>query len=110
MLKDKINYEVMGANEWRSAPSIDKMSNGFLTLFLTANKSGNFYSASSKKPGEKSFLSQVVDFADRETSNNDYYPDPVIRKEIETSNGFNFISEPLREPMLINGFFWVKSK
>ncbi len=105
ILKDKINYEVMGANEWRSAPSIDKMSNGFLTLFLTNNKSGDFYSASTEKPDGKSFLSQKVDFADRENSNNNYYPDPIIRKEIETSNGFNFISEPLKEPMLINGSF-----
>jgi hypothetical protein len=110
ILKDKINYEVMGANEWRSAPSIDKMSNGFLTLYLTTNKSGNFYSASSKKTDGKSFLSQEVDFADRETSNNDYYPDPIIRKEINTTNGFNFISEPLKEPMLINGSFWGEIK
>jgi len=105
ILKDKINYEVMGANEWRSAPSIDKMSNGFLTLFLTNNKSGDFYSAITEKPDGKSFLSQKVDFADRENSNNNYYPDPIIRKEIDTTNGFNFISEPLKEPILINGSF-----
>lgn len=105
VLKDKINYFVMGANEWRSAPSIDKMSNGFLTLYLTNNKSGDFYAAGTEKPDGKSFLSQEVDFTDRENSNNDYYPDPIIRKEIDTSNGFNFISEPLQEPMLINGSF-----
>jgi uncharacterized protein len=105
VLKDKINYEVMGANEWRSAPSIDKMSNGFITLYLTNNKSGYFYAASAEKPDGKSFLSQEVDFADRETSNNDYYPDPIIRKEIETNNGFNFISEPLKDPILVNGSF-----
>lgn len=105
ILKDRINYQVMGANEWRSAPSIDKMSNGFLTLYLTNNKSGKFFSLNSKKPNKKGFLSQDVDFADRENSNNDYYPDPIIRKEIDTSNGFNFISEPLKEPILINGSF-----
>lgn len=105
MLKDKINYQVMGANEWRSAPSIDKMRNGFLTMYLTNNKSGKFFSLNTKKPVKKGFLSQEVDFADRENSNNDYYPDPIIRKEIDTSNGFNFISEPLKEAMLINGSF-----
>jgi hypothetical protein len=110
ILKDKINYEVMGANEWRSAPSLDKMSNGFLTLYLTNNKSGKFYSANSKKPDKKGFLTQEVDFADRKNSNNDYYPDPIIRKEIDTSNGFNFISEPLKEPILINGSFFGELK
>jgi uncharacterized protein len=105
MLKDKINYEVMGANEWRSAPSIDKMSNGFLTLYLTNDKSGKCYAANSKKPSKNGFLSQEVDFADRESSNNNYYPYPIIRDEMDTSNGFNFISDPLQEPMLINGSF-----
>jgi uncharacterized protein len=105
MLKDKINYQVMGANEWRSASSIDKMSNDFLTMYLTNNKSDQFFSLNTKKPVKKGFLSQEVDFADRENSNNDYYPDPIIRNEIDTSNGFNFISEPLKEAMLINGSF-----
>jgi uncharacterized protein len=105
MLKDKINYQVMGANEWRSASSIDKMNNGFLTMYLTNSKSGKFFSLITKKPVKKGFLSQEVDFADRENSNNDYYPDPIIRNEIDTSNGFNFISEPLKEAMLINGSF-----
>jgi putative CocE/NonD family hydrolase len=105
VLKDKINYQVMGANEWKSAPSIDKMSNDFLTFYLTNNKSGNFYSASFKKPNKKEFLLQKVDFADRENSTNDYYPDPIIRKEIDTTSGYIFISEPLKEPLIINGSF-----
>ncbi|MFV8344802.1 CocE/NonD family hydrolase [Flavobacterium sp. ZB4P13] len=105
ILKDKINYQVMGANEWRSAPSLDKMANGFLKMYLTDNKSGNFYALNDKKPIQKNFLYQEVNFADRETQNNDYYPDPIIRKEIDTSNGFIFISEPLKEPIVINGSF-----
>jgi putative CocE/NonD family hydrolase len=105
ILKDKINYQVMGANEWRSAPSLDKMSNGFLKMYLTDSKSGIFYALNDKKPIQKKYLYQEVYFADRKKENNDYYPDPIIRKEIETSNGFIFISEPLKESMLINGSF-----
>ena len=105
ILKDRINYEVMGANEWQSAPSLDKMSNDFLILYLTNDKSGKFYFLNSKKPTKKGYLTQEIDFANREITNNDYYPEPIIRKEIDTSNGFNFISEPLKEPMLINGSF-----
>ena len=40
LLKDKINYQVMGANEWRHAPSLEKMSNETLTLYLTDKKVG----------------------------------------------------------------------
>jgi len=96
---------VMGANEWRSAPSIDKMNNDFLTLYLTTSKSGNFYKATSNKPAKDDFLSQEVDFADRETSNNDYYPDPIVRKDIDTANGYYFISDPFEEPVIVNGSF-----
>lgn len=105
ILKDRINYQVMGANEWRSAPSIDKMNNGFLKLYLTDNKSGKFYSLNAAKPAKNSYLSQEVDFADRHVQNNDYYPDPIIRKEIDTTNGYVFISDPLKEPLLVNGSF-----
>ncbi|MFW0738536.1 CocE/NonD family hydrolase [Flavobacterium sp. T12S277] len=110
MLKDKINYEVMGANEWRSAPSLDKMANGFIKLYLTDHKSGDFYALEDSKPAQSKYLYQEVDFADRNTQNNDYYPSPVIRKEIETSNGFTFISAPLKEPMLVNGSFLAEIK
>ncbi|RED23415.1 hypothetical protein BD847_2468 [Flavobacterium cutihirudinis] len=105
ILKDKINYQVMGANEWRSAPSIEKMSNGFLKFYLSDAKAGKFYSLSSNKPLKKNYLYQEVDFANREISNNDYYPDPIIRKELDTTNGFVFISDPLKEPLLVNGSF-----
>ncbi|MFH6935636.1 CocE/NonD family hydrolase [Flavobacterium sp. FlaQc-30] len=105
ILKDKINYEVMGANEWRSAPSLDKMANGFLKLYLSDSKRGKFYSLKEKKAAQKKYLYQEVDFADRQIQNNDYYPDPIIRKEIDTTNGFAFVSEPLKEPILINGSF-----
>jgi putative CocE/NonD family hydrolase len=107
ILKDRINYQVMGADEWRSAPSLDKMSNGFLKLYLTntSAKSEKFYSLNAEKPIKKEFLTQEVDFADRVNSNNDYYPDPIIKKEIDTSNGFVFISDPLKEPLLVNGSF-----
>lgn len=106
ILKDKINYEVMGTNEWKSASSLDKMHNDFLTFYLTKKKSGNFYAASSKKTNKKEFLLQEVDFVDREKSNNsDYYPDPIIKKEIDTTSGFRFITKPLKESIIINGSF-----
>lgn len=105
-LKDKINYQVMGANEWRSASSIKEMSNDRLKLYLTNEKIENIYSLNPKKPTINAFISQEVDFADRETGNNNYYyPDPIITSEMDMSEGFSFISEPLEESILVNGSF-----
>jgi predicted acyl esterase len=105
ILKDKINYQVMGADEWRSAPSIEAMSNQNLEFYLAHDTRGEFYSLSSSRPGKQAFLEQEVDLADRDTSNNDYYPDPIVRKEIDTSNGFVFISEAINSPVIVNGSF-----
>lgn len=105
ILKDRINYQVMGANEWRSASSIANMSNDKLKLFLTNESAGSVYALKPERPKKQGFLSQDVDFSDRATGNNDYYPDPIIRDVMDTSNGFNFISKPLEESILVNGSF-----
>lgn len=105
ILKDKINYQVMGADEWRSSPSLDSMSNGSLKFHLSFNKTDSFYSLDDHRPTKINYIKQEVDFANRETSNNDYYPDPIIRKEINLNNGYSFISEPVKQTILINGSF-----
>ncbi len=105
LLKDKINYQVMGANEWRSSSSIEDMSNEQLKLYLTDEKLEHFYSLNPIAPLKRGFLSQEIDFANRDTWNNDYYPGRIIRKEMDMSNGFNFISAPFEEPILVNGSF-----
>jgi hypothetical protein len=111
LLKDKINYEVMGANEWRHAPSLEKMSNQPLTLYLTNVKTSDRYQSvdnyrlAQEKPSKPGFLEQTVDFADRKTTNNDYYPSLIVGKQPDLSSGYVFVSEPFDEPVSINGIF-----
>ena len=40
LLKDRVNYEVMGANEWRHAASLEAMAGGSLKFYLDAAASG----------------------------------------------------------------------
>ena len=106
ILKDKINYEVMGKNEWKHVPSLEKMHNKVLTFYLANTKSDNFFRLSLRKPGNYSFISQEINFADRSTkNNNDYYPYPIIEQQTDTSSGLFFISEPFEEPVSIDGSF-----
>jgi putative CocE/NonD family hydrolase len=106
LLKGKINYQVMGADLWKHAPSLEKMSNETLTLYLTDRRTDSHYQLSREKPSEPGFLSQEVDFADRKTTNNnDYYPWPIVGIKPDLSNGFSFISEPFDEPVEISGTF-----
>jgi uncharacterized protein len=104
LLADRINYQVMGANEWRHAPTVEKMKSDTLTLYLTETKAGENHRLSKEKPPQPGFLSQEVDLADRKTTNNDYYPWPIVGKNPDVSNGFTFISEPFESPVEISGF------
>jgi uncharacterized protein len=104
ILQDKINFEVMGANLWRHAPSVKGMSNHALTLYLSNEKSGADYDLTTQKPGTSGSLEQRVDFSNRATTaTNNLYPAGVEVKNLHLENGFTFIGEPLRETITING-------
>lgn len=105
ILKDKINYEVMGDNEWRSASSLENMHNDFLKFYLSNIKRKEYCFLDPKMSRKNTYLIQTVDFADRTTSNNDYYPDPIEKDEINKNNGFVFMSDPVKKSMIINGSF-----
>ncbi len=102
LIQDRVNYEVMGANAWRHAPSIERMSDSALTLYLTDAVQGDRHELSSHKPVRPGFLEQTVDFADRSSRNN-LYPTVVLQDGLDTSGALSFISEPLAEPMSVNG-------
>jgi hypothetical protein len=104
LLKDRVNYEVMGANEWKHAASLEGMSNQKLTLYLTGVKDGDRYRLSKEKPSEPSSLPQVVDLADRKHStNSDYYPFPIVGAKPDFSTGYAFVSEPFDAPVEVDG-------
>ncbi len=105
ILKDKINYSVMGANEWCSAPTLEKMYDSEVTFYLSDTKPDSNYLLTKSKPARPGFLLQEVDMADRNTLNNDYYPGVIISNSINRSNGLFFISEPFDKPVSVNGCF-----
>ena len=106
MLKDKVNFEVMGANEWRHVPSIAKMANKTLKLYLGDIKQGEYFNLSEHKPLKPGILNQAVDFADRKTSNNnEYYPFPIIKKTLDHSTGLFFVTQPFDKQVSVNGMF-----
>lgn len=101
LLKDKINFEVMGANSWRHVSSMDKMEASKVRFYL--DTVGDQYSLTSVKPASTLFIGQSVDLADRTSTNNDYYPDPIIKKEIDRSNGLFFLTKPFDEAVSVSG-------
>ena len=105
LLKDKINYQVMGANAWRHAPSIEKMSESVLTLYLDSAKDGAFYRLAKTKPPVRGSLKRVVDYADRTTVSANSYPVEIVTGDLGLSQALAFVSEPFDRPVSVNGLF-----
>jgi len=106
LLKDRINFEVMGANRWAQAPSLKALNAGATKFYLSPAAAGQaLHRLSSSKPARPGALEQHVDFHDRKTSGNDYYPFPIVRRELDLSSGYTFVSEPLKTARVLAGNF-----
>jgi len=105
ILKDKVNFQVMGKDKWMHKPSVSAMSNELDSFYLGSGKSNGHYTLLNKKP-KKEYIKLEVDLADRKTKNNaDYYPWPIIKDSINLNDGLVFISEPFQKEKIINGSF-----
>lgn len=104
ILKDKVNFQVMGTNTWMHKPSLSAMTNDTLTFHLSDDKTDDFHALKSKP--NNSEIQMSVDFKDRESMNNTgYYPWPLEKENINIKDGLLFKSEPLEEDVIINGSF-----
>jgi uncharacterized protein len=105
LLKDKINYQVMGANVWKHAPSIAAMSNGMLRFYLIALRSGDAYRLSERNPATTTTVAQTVDLADRSDADRRSPGGGVLDNAIDSWNGVAFVSNPLQTPIEFSGLF-----
>jgi len=85
LLKDRVNYEVMGANEWRHAPSLEAAATVTFTMHLTDS-------------------TETVDFADRRTQNN-LFTQQIILGSLDGLNASVSVSGPFAEETTIAGRF-----
>jgi putative CocE/NonD family hydrolase len=103
LLKDRINYEVMGANLWRHAPSIEKMADRHIKLYLTNTAAGSRYELASRKPATRGYVPQTVDLANRTTSNNLYPTGAYYAGSPDSPMHITYVSEPFNEPVSVDG-------
>ena len=64
LLKDRVNYEVMGDNEWRHAASFEAMTNGSLRFYLDAAALGDGHRMTQRKNAHAGFVGQTLRFTD----------------------------------------------
>lgn len=111
ILKDKVNFEVMGENKWIHTPTLKAMSTDTITYYLSSEKTNNSFVLKKSLSKKNEILDLKIDLADRVSFNNaDYYPWPIIRDSINQKDGLVFTSEPLQKEIIINGSFSGKLK
>ena len=98
LLKDKVNYQVMGTNAWKHAPSLTAMNKDTLSFYF------NKTLLEPKKPKRKSFITQKVDFNDREIENS-YYTPAIVFDTLDIGNGLVFSTKPFDREFIYNGSF-----
>jgi uncharacterized protein len=102
LLSGRVNFEVMGANEWHHASSLDDMADTRQRYFLSAIDSAEGHALSPKQSAKSSFVRQTVNFTDR--SDAGWRPAfNIIGSELPLHNSLKFISEPLSEPLELSG-------
>jgi putative CocE/NonD family hydrolase len=105
LLRDRINYQVVGANVWKHAPSLDAMANDHFCLHLSSQRSGKAYTLAAAEPNADSFVTHMVDLADRSDADRKSVGGAVVDKALDTWNGVEFISDPLPAATEMSGLF-----
>ena len=103
LLKDRVNYEPMGANEWRHVPSIDAMANGSQRYYLEEDPASDRNRLVANKIPEKEFLPQTFDLTDRSDATWTP-PAEIVSRTLKPHNGEMFVSEPVTQPTELSGF------
>nr|WP_294906133.1 CocE/NonD family hydrolase [uncultured Lacibacter sp.] len=98
LLKNRINYQVMGSNEWKHAASLQQMNNDTLTFYLHKQL------LVKQKQTTAAYQLQTVDFNDRETENTFFVPQ-LILDSLDAGNGLIFSTAVFEKEFAINGSF-----
>ncbi|WP_147243615.1 CocE/NonD family hydrolase [Chitinophaga flava] len=104
LLSNKVNFEILGKNEWKHVASLNEMYNDSLELFLS---NGNLQKT---KPAHTQFIQQTINFKNRASikqSGDDIinFPTLVLDSLSLLPEQLIFASEPVETPFAISGSY-----
>jgi putative CocE/NonD family hydrolase len=107
-LGDRVNFEVMGANEWRHAPTLAAMAGASMKFYLSAGRSVAPTGAAARgrlirrKSPVAAAVNQTVSLTDRSDAGW-LPPTDLITRSLVTHNSVTFVSGALKQPVDFNG-------
>jgi len=111
LLQNKVNYQVMGANEWRYADSLQDLNKQTISFYIqqaNPNKMQNYRLDRVPSLHPERFIEQTIDMADR-TEQRNLASWPVIKNSIDKQGGIQIETALFEQDMeltgAITGFF-----
>jgi uncharacterized protein len=101
-LSGRINYEVMGANEWQHAPSFAALAEGSQRYYLDTWGPSTSHRLSRRKSPKLAAIAQMIRFTDRSDAGW-LPPNDLISKSLVTHNAVLYQSDPLPKATRMSG-------
>ena len=106
LVPDRVNYQLMGANTWGHAATLEAAAGDHRRYHLSADQaSSDGYHRLLEQSPAPGRLRQTVDLADRDEMRHGYYPYPIVAAQDEADTALAFVSEPFIAPMDLVGSF-----
>jgi putative CocE/NonD family hydrolase len=105
LLAGRVNWQVMGANVWRHAATLEEMSTRSQRLYLVPGRTPGTHVLSPRAQPKDSVL-QRVDFSDRSDGAGRAVPyQSVVHEALDKQTGLSFVSKPLPRETEMAGEF-----
>jgi predicted acyl esterase len=104
VLSDRVNFEVMGANGWQHAGTLDALAKDQVRLYLAAEPRAGSGLLTPREPSGRAAIHLTVNLAARHDGG-EPAPDELVTASVPVENGFAFVSGPLPEGLEIDGRF-----
>lgn len=105
LVQNTVNYQLMGANEWRFADSIDLLNKQHIPFFIQPREPNEVQPYKlgrqlSRHAGR--YLEQIVDMSDR-TEQRNLAPWPIIQDTLDTQGGIHIETPVFEQDMELTG-------
>ena len=102
LLQERVNFEVMGANQWRHVDSLDAMAGASRRYYLDASGPGERHALTPARSAAEGFSEQSIRFADRGDAGWTA-PAAIVGRTLPVRYGQAFLGEPLQQAMELDG-------
>ena len=104
LLSDRVNFEIMAANAWQHAGSLEDLAKDRVRLYLGAEPRAGSGSLTPREPASRAAVNITANLAPRKDGGEPPSPD-LMTASVPVENGFAFVSGPLPGGLDIAGRF-----